>query len=62
MSNVKPYNLRVRITPDIYQRVKDLAADNSVSQSVVIRSLLIRSLEEVSKTKKPCEKDDEEQI
>ena len=60
MSNVKPYNLRVRITPDIYQRVKDLASDNSVSKSVVIRSLLIRSLEEVSKTRKLCEKGEED--
>lgn len=57
MAAKKPYNLRVRITPEMYQRIKILASDNRTSKSVVTRMLLLKALTEIDNK---CERDEED--
>lgn len=60
MSSLKPYNLRVRVTPHIYQQVTEIAAEHNTSLSTVIRTLLIKSLSEIDdKELQPCEREEE---
>lgn len=60
MGDNKPYNLRVRVTPGIYQRVNEIAKEHNTSLSTVIRTLLIKSLSEIDdKELQPCEREEE---